>query len=160
MPPRCSPRATSSASTRRSTPRPGHGRASALRAHAPGLLAREHGARRDRRTPTICLPHSIVEYLPAPDWTSLPVEPVPADSPLLGHPKVILTPHAAFFSVQSEVELRRKAAQNIVSWLENGRPDYVVVDRLAAAGEVTAEEEGSGGGDDQRRAQALRRRRT
>lgn len=57
----------------------------------------------------------------------LPVEPVPADSRLLGHPKVILTPHAAFFSVQSEVELRRKAAQNIVSWMKTGRPDYVVV---------------------------------
>jgi D-3-phosphoglycerate dehydrogenase len=57
----------------------------------------------------------------------LPLEPVPADSPLLSHPKVILTPHAAFFSVQSEVELRRKAAQNIVTWLEHGRPDYVVV---------------------------------
>src|ERR1700757_5239881 len=57
----------------------------------------------------------------------LPVEPVPADSRLLGHPKVILTPHAAFFSVQSEVELRRKAAQNIVTWLQHGRPDYVVV---------------------------------
>jgi len=57
----------------------------------------------------------------------LPVEPIPAESPLLGHPKVILTPHAAFFSVQSEVELRRKAAQNIVSWVKTGRPDYVVV---------------------------------
>jgi D-3-phosphoglycerate dehydrogenase len=57
----------------------------------------------------------------------LPVEPVPAESPLLGHAKVILTPHAAFFSVQAEVELRRKAAQNIVSWLATGRPDYVVV---------------------------------
>jgi D-3-phosphoglycerate dehydrogenase len=57
----------------------------------------------------------------------LPVEPVPADSRLLGHSKVILTPHAAFFSVQAEVELRRKAAQNIVSWLKTGRPDYVVV---------------------------------
>ena len=57
----------------------------------------------------------------------LPVEPIPPDSRLLGHPKVILTPHAAFFSVQAEVELRRKAAQNIVSWLERGRPDYFVV---------------------------------
>ena len=57
----------------------------------------------------------------------LPVEPVPPDSRLLGHPKVILTPLAAFFSVQAEVELRRKAAQNIVSWVERGRPDYVVV---------------------------------
>jgi len=55
----------------------------------------------------------------------LPVEPV-ADNRLLGHPKLILTPHAAFFSVQSEVELRRKAAQNIVTWIKTGRPDYVV----------------------------------
>jgi hypothetical protein len=29
--------------------------------------------------------------------------------------------------VQSEVELRRKAAQNIVTWVKTGRPDYVVV---------------------------------
>jgi D-3-phosphoglycerate dehydrogenase len=40
---------------------------------------------------------------------------------------VILTPHAAFFSVESERELRRKAAQNLVSWRKTGRPDYVVV---------------------------------
>jgi D-3-phosphoglycerate dehydrogenase len=56
----------------------------------------------------------------------LPVEPVPRDSPLLTDPRVILTPHAAFFSVEAEKELRRKAAQNIVSWLECGRPDYPV----------------------------------
>ena len=57
----------------------------------------------------------------------LPAEPIAAGDPLLGHPKVILTPHAAFFSVQSEIDLRRKAAQNIVTWLATGRPDYVVV---------------------------------
>ena len=57
----------------------------------------------------------------------LPVEPVPHGSKLLGHPRVILTPHAAFFSVEAERELRRKAAQNIVTWLTTGRPDYVVV---------------------------------
>jgi D-3-phosphoglycerate dehydrogenase len=57
----------------------------------------------------------------------LPVEPVPADSKLLGHPRVILTPHAAFYSVEAERELRRKAAQNIVTFLRTGRPDYVVV---------------------------------
>jgi len=56
----------------------------------------------------------------------LPVEPVPADSRLLGHPRVILTPHAAFYSVESERELRRKAAQNVVAWLSTGRPTYVV----------------------------------
>ena len=57
----------------------------------------------------------------------LPVEPVPPGSHLLGHPRVILTPHAAFYSVEAERELRRKAAQNIVTWLKTGRPDYVVV---------------------------------
>jgi D-3-phosphoglycerate dehydrogenase len=57
----------------------------------------------------------------------LPVEPIAADDRLLGHPKVILSPHAAFFSVEAEVDLRRKAARNIVTWLRTGRPDYVVV---------------------------------
>lgn len=56
----------------------------------------------------------------------LPQEPVPLDSPLLRDPRVILTPHAAFFSVQAERELRRKAAQNIVTWIATGRPDYVI----------------------------------
>lgn len=56
----------------------------------------------------------------------LPVEPVPAGSRLLGHPRAILTPHAAFYSVESEIELRRKAAQNLVTWLSTGRPDYIV----------------------------------
>jgi len=56
----------------------------------------------------------------------LPVEPVPRESPLISDPRVILTPHAAFFSVEAEKELRHKAAQNIVSWLRCGRPDYPV----------------------------------
>jgi len=56
----------------------------------------------------------------------LPIEPVPAGSRLLEHPRVILTPHAAFYSVEAERELRRKAAQNIVTWLATGRPTYVV----------------------------------
>jgi len=56
----------------------------------------------------------------------LPIEPVPRDSPLLSDPRVILTPHAAFFSVEAEKELRQKAVQNIVSWLRRGRPDYPV----------------------------------
>jgi D-3-phosphoglycerate dehydrogenase len=40
---------------------------------------------------------------------------------------VILSPHAAFYSAASEIELRRKAAMNIVNWSRNGRPDYPVV---------------------------------
>jgi len=57
----------------------------------------------------------------------LPVEPVPAGHPLLADPRVIFSPHSAFYSVASEVELRRKAAQNIVTWMKTGRPDYPVV---------------------------------
>ena len=56
----------------------------------------------------------------------LPVEPVAAGSRLAVHPRAILTPHSAFYSVESERELRRKAAQNLVTWLSTGRPDYVV----------------------------------
>jgi len=56
----------------------------------------------------------------------LPVEPVPRDSRLLGHPRVVLTPHSAFYSIEGEQELRRKAAQNLATWLAKGRPEYVV----------------------------------
>jgi phosphoglycerate dehydrogenase-like enzyme len=57
----------------------------------------------------------------------LPEEPIASDHPLLGDPRVIFSPHAAFYSVSSEIELRRKAAMNIVNWMKNGRPDYPVV---------------------------------
>ena len=56
----------------------------------------------------------------------LPDEPVPRESRLLRHPRVVLTPHAALYSIESERELRRKAAQNLVSWFSTGRTDYVV----------------------------------
>jgi D-3-phosphoglycerate dehydrogenase len=40
---------------------------------------------------------------------------------------VLLTPHAAFYSVEAEQELRRKAALNVVQWARHGRPAYCVV---------------------------------
>jgi D-3-phosphoglycerate dehydrogenase len=58
----------------------------------------------------------------------LPQEPPPRDHPLLGHPRALLSPHVAWYSEESEVELRRKAAQNVVSWARTGRPDHVVVE--------------------------------
>jgi D-3-phosphoglycerate dehydrogenase len=57
----------------------------------------------------------------------LPTEPVQAGHPLLADPRVIFSPHSAFYSVASEVELRRKAASNLVQWLATGRPGYPVV---------------------------------
>jgi len=56
----------------------------------------------------------------------LPKEPPEADHAVLRHPRVLLTPHAAFYSVEGERELRRKAAQNLVDWALKGRPTYVV----------------------------------
>jgi phosphoglycerate dehydrogenase-like enzyme len=56
----------------------------------------------------------------------LPKEPPEADHPVLRHPRVLLTPHAAFYSIEGEKELRRKAAQNLVDWARTGRPTYVV----------------------------------
>ena len=57
----------------------------------------------------------------------LPNEPIAAGHPLAKHPRVLLSPHAAFYSVESERDLRSKAARNIVTWMKTGRPDYVVV---------------------------------
>jgi D-3-phosphoglycerate dehydrogenase len=58
----------------------------------------------------------------------LPQEPPPKDHPLLTHPRALLTPHVAWYTEESEAELRRKAAQNIVDWARSGRPTYAVVE--------------------------------
>jgi D-3-phosphoglycerate dehydrogenase len=58
----------------------------------------------------------------------LPKEPPEEDHPILRHPRVLLSPHAAFYSVEGEKELRRKAAQNLIDWARTGRPTYVVVE--------------------------------
>ncbi|MDQ3862199.1 MAG: C-terminal binding protein, partial [Actinomycetota bacterium] len=58
----------------------------------------------------------------------LPQEPPPPDHPLLNNPNVTLTPHAAFYSVEAQEEVRRKAAQNVVSWARDGRPLWPLVE--------------------------------
>ena len=58
----------------------------------------------------------------------LPREPMAPDHPVLRHPRVLLSPHSAFYSVEGAVELRRKAAQNLIDWARTGRPTYVVVE--------------------------------
>ncbi len=47
----------------------------------------------------------------------LPAEPPAADDPLVGHPRTIITPHAAFNSEESLVELRETAARQMAAVL-------------------------------------------
>ncbi len=58
----------------------------------------------------------------------LPQEPPGAEARVLRHPRVLLTPHAAFYSTAADDERRRKAAQNLIDWAQKGRPTYVVVE--------------------------------
>jgi D-3-phosphoglycerate dehydrogenase len=48
-------------------------------------------------------------------------EPLPADSPLRSHPRVIVTPHMAFYSVEAERVLQRRAVDEVVRALQ-GEP--------------------------------------
>jgi phosphoglycerate dehydrogenase-like enzyme len=57
----------------------------------------------------------------------LPTEPARPGERLTEHARVVLTPHSAFYSVESEIELRTKAARNLITWVNTGRPDYPVV---------------------------------
>jgi D-3-phosphoglycerate dehydrogenase / 2-oxoglutarate reductase len=57
-----------------------------------------------------------------------PQEPPPAGHPLLNSSNVVLTPHAAYYSLEAEEEARTKAAQNVVSWAQEGRPIYPVAE--------------------------------
>jgi D-3-phosphoglycerate dehydrogenase len=58
----------------------------------------------------------------------LPEEPPQWGHPVLTHPRALLSPHVGWYSAESERELRRKAAQNVVDWASTGRPTYVVVE--------------------------------
>ncbi len=49
-------------------------------------------------------------------------EPLPADSPLRRHPRTVLTDHAAWYSEESQVQLQKTVAQEIVRVCTGGLP--------------------------------------
>lgn len=53
-------------------------------------------------------------------------EPLPEDSELLKMDNVIITPHAAFYTVEAEDELRKRCTQEVMYTLTEGRPHVFV----------------------------------
>lgn len=53
---------------------------------------------------------------------TLETEPLPAGSDLLEFPNVILSPHAAWYSEQSQADLKRKTAEAVLAVLKGERP--------------------------------------
>ena len=56
----------------------------------------------------------------------MPVEPPPANSPLLGRDNIILSPHTAFYSVEALDELQTKTARGVVDVLKGEKPVYPI----------------------------------
>ena len=53
-------------------------------------------------------------------------EPLPAEQPAASLDNVIFTDHAGWYSEESVVELKTKAAQNVAAVLAGGLPVYPV----------------------------------
>ena len=56
------------------------------------------------------------------------VEPPDPDDPLLHHPRTLVSPHAAFYSVEADEEGRARAVRNVITYAHTGRPDHYVVE--------------------------------
>ncbi|HJR96513.1 MAG TPA: C-terminal binding protein [Actinomycetota bacterium] len=56
----------------------------------------------------------------------LETEPPAPDDPLLARAEVIVTPHAAFYSEESMIELQRKATEQVIEVLAGRVPPYAV----------------------------------
>jgi D-3-phosphoglycerate dehydrogenase / 2-oxoglutarate reductase len=54
-------------------------------------------------------------------------EPLPADSPLLRDERIIVTPHAAFFSEESIIDMQVGASEQVAAVLARRRPPFAAV---------------------------------
>jgi D-3-phosphoglycerate dehydrogenase / 2-oxoglutarate reductase len=60
-------------------------------------------------------------------------EPPPPDHPLRTHPRAVLTPHMAFYSVEAQAELQRRAAEEVARALRGDPPDRPVNPEVVAS---------------------------
>jgi D-3-phosphoglycerate dehydrogenase len=58
----------------------------------------------------------------------LAVEPAPAGHPLIGHPRVVMTPHSAWYSEEAMRDLQRLLAQDVLRVLRGEPPRCPVAD--------------------------------
>ena len=61
----------------------------------------------------------------------LETEPMPADHPLTRLPRVLLSPHAAYYSAESYALLKRRVVQNTIDVLQGRECRHIVVPRNA-----------------------------
>ncbi len=58
-------------------------------------------------------------------------EPPATDSPVRRHPRILVTPHAAFYSARALATYIQRQAENVVAWRCDGRPNTPVNDPRA-----------------------------
>jgi D-3-phosphoglycerate dehydrogenase len=68
----------------------------------------------------------------------LPSEPPAVGDPVVGHPRTIITPHAAFNSEESLVELRETAARQMAAVLCGTLPENIVNPEVLKQGNLRA----------------------
>jgi D-3-phosphoglycerate dehydrogenase / 2-oxoglutarate reductase len=56
------------------------------------------------------------------------IEPAPQDHPLIGHPRVVLTPHSAWYSEEAMRDLQRLLAEDVLRALQGKPPRCPVAD--------------------------------
>ncbi|MBI4536710.1 MAG: C-terminal binding protein [candidate division NC10 bacterium] len=69
---------------------------------------------------------------------ALEEEPIAPDSPLLALPNVLLTPHMAWYSRDSTVDLKRRTAEAALAVLRGGRPSSVANPAVFTGGRLRA----------------------
>lgn len=54
-------------------------------------------------------------------------EPIASDSLLIDHPRAIILPHIGSASTQARAKMAQMSVENILSYLQNGRPQHIVI---------------------------------
>ncbi|MEM9576498.1 MAG: C-terminal binding protein [Pseudomonadota bacterium] len=54
----------------------------------------------------------------------LETEPPLPDSPVLQHPRIVVTPHAAFYSLKSQEDQRVATTDNLIAFSHTGKPSF------------------------------------